>query len=213
MEEKKQSLREENSEDKVFVKRGSFVFYKDWCEAIRNFPDNIRLEIYESTTNYAFNGIKPTSLNPEVIMALKFIQATIDRDGEKYDNVCKRNRINGSKPKKEKKAIGFFGKPQVAQKTDNDNNKENDIIIVSEKSADLFATYQLWIEKNATYCSNSEKFKQLTENELWQLTNKYGVVQIKNAILNLANKKSTSKKQTELYKVLSDYLEKINMSF
>ncbi len=28
--------------------RSSFVFYKDWMEAISDLPDDIRLEIYES---------------------------------------------------------------------------------------------------------------------------------------------------------------------
>ena len=206
--------KKENLEDKVFAKKKSFVFYNDWYVAIKSFPDDIRLEIYESIVNYAFSGIEPTSSNSEVFMAFKFIQSAIDKDVEKYNIVCKRNRTNGSKPKKEKKATGFFGKPKAAKQADNDNDSDNnDIIIVSEKAAALFAGYQLWFEKNAVCFSNPEKFKQLTGSELWQLTNKYGVEQIKNAILNLANKKYTRNKYTELYKILSDYLEKINMSF
>ena len=35
------------------MERKSFVFYKEWSEAIKDLPDDVRLEIYESIVEYA----------------------------------------------------------------------------------------------------------------------------------------------------------------
>ena len=63
------------------MERNSFIFYKGWREAIKDLPDDVRLEIYESIIEYAttgnLRGLKPManiglSLKPWGI-ALKFL--------------------------------------------------------------------------------------------------------------------------------------------
>ena len=54
------------------MERPSFVFYKDWMEAIRDLPDEIRLEIYESIIMYATLGKLPV-LKPMANIAFNFI--------------------------------------------------------------------------------------------------------------------------------------------
>ena len=64
------------------IDRNSFVFYKAWREAIRDLPDDVRLDIYESVIEYGTSGKLP-ALNPMVELALRFIKMDIDRDEER----------------------------------------------------------------------------------------------------------------------------------
>ena len=212
----------ENSNDKKSFKklsalRKSTPFYIDWKEAFMGFSDDVRLQIYDAITDYAFYGTVPPSLGSEAAVAFSFIKPIIDRNAEKYDIVCAKNRSNINKRwNPEDTAENTNGKirirkiPSDTKNTDNDNDNDNEVI---EKSNALFATYQSWLTENAPYCVNSEKFKQLTTNELWKLATKYSIDRIKDAILNLEKKKSVRKKYAELYKVLSDSLEKTNIAF
>ena len=219
--EKKEIENSENSENKKSFKKLSasrkcIHFYIDWKEASMNCPDNVRLQIYDAIMDYAFYGIMPKSLDSEAVaMAFSFIKPIIDRNAEKYDIVCAKNRSNINKRwNPEDNAENTNGKIRIrkipSDTKNTDKDKDNEVI---EKSNAFFATYQSWIKENAPYCVNPEKFKQLTANELWKLASKYSVERIKDAILNLEKKKSVRKKYAELYKVLSDGLEKMNIAF
>lgn len=92
--------------------RKAFVFYKEWKEAIKDLPDDIRLEIYESIIEYATTG-DIQGLKPMAKVAFNFIKADIDRDIEKYVSMAERNKSNGYKggrPKTQnnpKNPVGF----------------------------------------------------------------------------------------------------------
>lgn len=75
--------------------RSSFVFYKDWMEAISDLPDDIRLEIYESIIVYATTGDLPV-LKPMAKIAFNFIKTTIDRDAERYMSIKDKKSESGS---------------------------------------------------------------------------------------------------------------------
>ena len=116
--------------------RSSFVFYKDWKDAISGLPDDQRLEVYESVIEYATSGKVPM-LKPMAGLAFNFIKTTIDRDIEKYMSIAERNRINGKgggrppklNPKEPKKPSGFFGNPEKPKKPDSDS----DSVIVNDR--------------------------------------------------------------------------------
>lgn len=119
------------------MERNSFVFYKDWMEAIRDLPDDVRLDIYECVIEYATTGnIK--GLKPMANIAFNFIKTTIDRDIEKYGAIVERNRRNGinggrpTNPKEPKKPSGLFGNPKEPKKPDNDS----DIVNVNDNEID-----------------------------------------------------------------------------
>ena len=59
------------------MERKSFVFYKEWSEAIKDLPDDVRLEIYESIVEYATTG-NVRGLKPMANIAFNFIKPTID---------------------------------------------------------------------------------------------------------------------------------------
>ena len=101
------------------MERNSFIFYKGWREAIKDLPDDVRLEIYESIIEYATTG-NLRGLKPMANIAFNFIKIDIDRDTEKYMSIVERNKSNGSKggrpksenpkePKEPTKPTGLFG--------------------------------------------------------------------------------------------------------
>ena len=63
--------------------RNSFVFYKDWRDAIKDLPNDIRLEIYDSIVEYAFSG-EVSGLKPMASIAFNFIKGDIDRNMRKW---------------------------------------------------------------------------------------------------------------------------------
>lgn len=118
------------------MERNSFIFYKGWREAIKDLPDDVRLEIYESIIEYATTG-NLRGLKPMANIAFNFIKIDIDRDADKYMSIVERNKSNGSKggrpksenpskPKEPKKPSGIFGNPKEPTKPDNDNEDDND---------------------------------------------------------------------------------------
>ncbi|MCL1936843.1 MAG: DUF6291 domain-containing protein [Candidatus Azobacteroides sp.] len=113
------------------MERSSFVFYKDWMEAVRGLPDDVRLDIYESVIEYATTG-NVKGLKPMASIAFNFIKTTIDRDIEKYVSIVERNRNNGNnggRPKKESlknpnNPVGFLGTQRNPKNLDNDNDND-----------------------------------------------------------------------------------------
>ena len=77
------------------MKKNSFVFYKDWKEAISGLPDDLRLEIYDSVIEYATSGKVP-NLKPMAGLAFNFIKTTIDRDNESYMSSKEQKSASGS---------------------------------------------------------------------------------------------------------------------
>ena len=109
------------------MERKSFVFYKDWKDAISDLPDDIRLEIYESIIEYAVSGAFQ-GLKPMAKIAFNFIKTDLDRDIEKYQKVINRNKENiGKRWGKEntKNTSGISGKTENTKNTDNDNDNDN----------------------------------------------------------------------------------------
>lgn len=125
------------------MERNSFIFYKGWREAIKDLPDDVRLEIYESIIEYATTG-NLQGLKPMANIAFNFIKLDIDKDLEKWLSTVERNRNNGSKggrprgenpknPREPQKPSGLFGNPQEPKKADNDNEYDN----VDDNDSDL----------------------------------------------------------------------------
>jgi|GEM_PF-4671643 len=70
----------------------SFVFYKDWWNAISGMPKDVRGEVCECVIRYAFGNIDADAdaeTGNMASMALRFIAPQIDRDRAKYEATCK----------------------------------------------------------------------------------------------------------------------------
>ena len=77
------------------MKRDTFIFRKDWKEAIVDLPDEVRLEFYDSISDYAFEG-EIQVLKPLASVAFNFAKRTIDRDFEKWDDTKEQKSNSGS---------------------------------------------------------------------------------------------------------------------
>ena len=69
------------------MKKDSFVFRKEWRDAICGLPDEIRLEIYEAIIEYGLTG-KLSDLKPMAMLAFNFAKVQIDKDVDKYNSTC-----------------------------------------------------------------------------------------------------------------------------
>ncbi len=76
----------------------TFEFHEGWQEAIKDLPDNVRLELYDAIIGYAF-GDGCDGLTSIAKIAFNFIKPTLDEDKERRERIAERNRINGSKSK------------------------------------------------------------------------------------------------------------------
>lgn len=127
-----------------YMERESFIFYKEWKDAIKGLPESVRLEIYEGIIDYATSGEIP-DLKTMANVAFQFVKHGIDRDIDKYKSVCERNKENIKKryqnlPKSTVSTTGSSGIPLATtstKSTDNDNDndiyKENTTKVVQKK--------------------------------------------------------------------------------
>ena len=99
------------------MERNSFIFYKGWREAIKDLPDDVRLEIYESIIEYATTG-NLRGLKPMANIAFNFIKIDIDRDTEKYMSIVERNK----NPKNPQNPLGYL---------ETQKNPQNPIMIMN----------------------------------------------------------------------------------
>ncbi|OPB98953.1 hypothetical protein BAS10_04610 [Elizabethkingia meningoseptica] len=76
------------------MKRESFVFYASWVEAIKDLPNDIRLEIYDGIMEYAITGNLP-DFKPMAKVAFNFIKNDLDRNSDKYSETLKSRSESG----------------------------------------------------------------------------------------------------------------------
>lgn len=110
----------------------SFLLYTEYKEHLALLNDEERGKLLMGLFEYAETGIEPY-FDGMLKMAFSFIKTQMDRDLEKYESVCERNKANGAKggrpSKKEKQKLqkpsGIFGNPDKPPKADNDNVDED----------------------------------------------------------------------------------------
>ena len=66
--------------------RDSFIFYREYKEAIENLEDKQRLEFYDCITDYALYGKLPDSISPVIKSAFIIIKNKLDKTNTSYWN-------------------------------------------------------------------------------------------------------------------------------
>jgi len=108
----------------------SFLLYTDSLDILEHLSDEQSGKLFKAIRSYISGDI--LKLDPLLMVAFVPIRNQIDRDLEKYNNICERNKVNGSKggrPKKPKKPTGLSGNPKnpsKPKKAYNDNDTDND---------------------------------------------------------------------------------------
>ena len=73
------------------MEKDSFVFRKEWRDAISELPDEVRLEIYEAIIEYGTSG-KLSDLKPMAMLAFNFAKTTLDKDCERYQKISEKRK-------------------------------------------------------------------------------------------------------------------------
>ena len=112
----------------------SFLLYCDLLEVAKELDDKSRGELFLYILEYV-NDLNPEPPSQLIKMLFIPIKQALKRDLIKYENICDRNKTNGSKggrPKKPKKPSGLLGNPEKPKKPDIDNDTvidtDNDIL-------------------------------------------------------------------------------------
>lgn len=156
--------------------KSSFLIYLDYEEQFNLLTDEQIGQLMRAIIKYEKTREIP-QLNGIVKMAFSFIKTQLDRDREKYEARCEKNRENakkGGRPRKKQKdnlkANGFNENQMDAKKTDDDKEDEedneedidNDLLLKKEKEEKL---QQRFIECLNSFNTNaiSECIKYLDE--------------------------------------------------
>ena len=145
--------------------KSSFLIYLDYEEQFNLLTDEQIGQLMRAIIKYEKTREIP-QLNGIVKMAFSFIKTQLDRDREKYEARCEKNRENakkGGRPRKNQKdnlkANGFNENQMDAKKTDDDKedeeDNENDLLLKKEKEEKL---QQRFIE-----CLNSFNINAISE--------------------------------------------------
>lgn len=109
--------------------KDSFILYTEYREQIEQLSMSERGELFTAILDYA-SGVGLPELSPVVGMAFSFIRSRLDRDAEKYAEVCEKRReagrIGGLSKSKQKLAKASKCKQSLANQADNDIDNDND---------------------------------------------------------------------------------------
>lgn len=85
------------------IKRDSFVFYRSFYEAIKNFDDETRLALYDAVLNFAIEG-EEIELDGIAKSIFTLIKPQLIANNRRYVNGCKgaEHGAKGGRPKKNK---------------------------------------------------------------------------------------------------------------
>ena len=115
----------------------SVLLYCDIIHTVEKMDNETAGEFFKHYLRY-INDLNPNTDNMVVDIAFESVKQNLKRDLKKYENICERNALNGSKggrPKKPKKPSGLIGNPKEPKKADTDNDTDTDIDINNNTSA------------------------------------------------------------------------------
>lgn len=110
------------------MSRKSIILYLDSLDVLDKLTDEQCSELFKGIRDYNLGlDIKLSNLVDIVFTQFK---NQFDRDKEKYEKICERNKINGSKggrPKTQKNPVGSLVTQRNPKNLDNDSDSDNDI--------------------------------------------------------------------------------------
>ena len=109
--------------------KNSFILYTEIWPAIQKLDMEQRGKLFTAIMKHAL-GEEPEKLDILTDVIFTFIKSQLDRDEQKYQEVCKRRaeygRRGGLATAKQKQAKATKSKQDQANQADNDNDNEND---------------------------------------------------------------------------------------
>lgn len=195
------------------TEKNSFVFYHDWAEVLKKLPADEVRNVILALAEYSESGKLP-DLSPIADIAFTAFKQTIDRDTEKWENVCKRNAENVKKRWEKnsdtKKTTAYDRTKSYTKNTDSDNEPVSDSEIDIKNNTPPTSSKGAGGAKKQTTNPKPEKvqfaeFVSMTNDEYTSLVAKVGEQGAKRCIEILDNYKGSSGK-----KYSSDYRAILN---
>jgi hypothetical protein len=74
----------------------SFIFYASWKEVLKEYPAEVRLEVYDAIIEYVASGTL-SELKPMARIAFSFIKKEIDYNEQRYQDVVNKRSEAGKR--------------------------------------------------------------------------------------------------------------------
>lgn len=173
--------------------KNSFLLYKDSYAEIQLLSIEQRGLLITAIFEYVITGKALETSDTALMIVFSTLKRFIDRDAEKYEEKCNKNRDNGKQggrpPKKQKdsdKSERFSAKPKKADNDNdnvNENENDNDIDNTLSPNGDVsFSTdYQSIVDIFNSTCLSLPKVQKLTDKrrkKLKALLKTYGTEDI-----------------------------------
>lgn len=167
----------------------SFILYYDSQHLFNMLPDTQAGRLIKAIYEYEINGTIP-NYDDDIAFKMAFttIQLCLDREKEKYNNVCERNKRNIQKrwndniinttgkigiPKNTKNTTGISGIPKNTKNTDNDSDIDNDND--NDNDSDI----------DNVNVNENDKENESSKNKLEKLVNNFGNTKKENNQLSI----------------------------
>lgn len=109
-------------------RKKSFVLYNDYIRHISRLSDREAGQLFKAIFSYAESG-EEAELGAEASMAFSFIASQLDRDREKYEEICEKRRSAAKKGREKLEQMR-------ANESDNDTATENETVTVKDTESD-----------------------------------------------------------------------------
>ncbi|MBQ7826698.1 MAG: hypothetical protein IJ386_00350 [Clostridia bacterium] len=106
--------------------KNSFILYNDYEKYFKQLTDTETASVLFAVFAYSKNGDEPESLTPMAAMVFSFIRDQLDRDMEKYRQICEKNRKNSLKRFEKKSSADNGGYRPTSTDIHNDNDNVNE---------------------------------------------------------------------------------------
>lgn len=107
------------------MERDSFIFYRSFWEALRQCPDDVRLQLYDAIADFALNFKKPDKLDGVAAIVFPLIEPQISANNKRYVNGLKGGAPQGNQNAKKTTEKQPQNKPKNNQKTTKKQSNEN----------------------------------------------------------------------------------------
>lgn len=144
-------------------RRKSFILYLDNSIILDQLTDEESGKLIKAIFKYQSSGVTPDfSKNPALAMGFSVFKMSLDRDSEKYQERCEKNRANGKKGGianvTNRYQTGANASKRVANQADNGNDSDNGNDIDNGR-----INYKEVVETFNTICVSYPKVKSLSE--------------------------------------------------
>lgn len=197
----------------------NFVFKKEWREALKGYPAEVRAEVYEAIMAYAFEG-DTIEMSELAKMAFNFIKLSIDAMQASYQRKCERNRESANRRwGKGEDASGCeriqadANGCEAMQSNQIKSNQFNSIQVCESDNSAPTHTHAEIFEKFKCQCQAvaplALEFKEpLTIEQFAKLYDTYGWQKVAQCATELHNKEAY-KKNRRAYTAWQAFIEKI----